>query len=234
MGLGNEAVEGSKMGTLFIMFVAIVVIALAGFTLGKNLVNTGLDNMQTTVQQVTDSRFSDYNNKVVRGSKVKSAIELFANEEVAILVDNLAYADDNTIEANLGAAAAKTSYGTILVGTDGTPGTSFVPGQTTIGADKNAMFLNYNAILAADSSGNLAQGAFDGSVIFKESTTGSYVFLQDFKTLNGQVQFNLATSNINKKGNVDYIADAASYNASLIKNSAGEIMGIAFVQRKLG
>jgi heme/copper-type cytochrome/quinol oxidase subunit 4 len=39
--LGNEAIEGSKMGSQLIMFVAIVGLALIAFLVGKNLMNTG-------------------------------------------------------------------------------------------------------------------------------------------------------------------------------------------------
>ena len=42
--MGNEAIEGSKMGSQLIMFVAIVGLALIAFLVGKNLMNTGKKN----------------------------------------------------------------------------------------------------------------------------------------------------------------------------------------------
>ena len=93
--MGDEAVDGSKMGAKFIFFVAILGLALVAFIVGKSLVNTGVDGMEQSVQSINDARYSDYNGKVVRGRAVKSAIENFSNEEVAIVICSLACADAN-------------------------------------------------------------------------------------------------------------------------------------------
>jgi hypothetical protein len=248
VSLGNEAVEGSKMGTQLIMFVAIVAIALAAFLVGKGLVNSGLDNMETTVGKVNDSRFSDYNNKVVRGRALKQAIDNFANEEVAILVNNLAFngtattGANNTIKSSLDAIDAqnwnKTTITTIETSGDGGEHSSGqVSGYTTTGKDCAAVwFVNYNAVLGEkNASGkNVITKKLKLTDLYKDTTTGGYVFLNDFVTSdNGDVQYYLVTTPLSKKGDVQYVADSASYQANLIKNSSGEIMGIVFIQRKI-
>jgi hypothetical protein len=248
MSLGNEAVEGSKMGTQLIMFVAIVAIALAAFLVGKNLVNSGLDNMETTVGKVNDSRFSDYNNKVVRGRALKQAIDNFQNEEVAILVNNLAFQGTNktgsssVIVSSLGADnVKKTQITQIYTSADGgnTPGDK-VKGSTTNGQEATAVyFVNYNAVLGKKVNGkNELIGTNDAALqvsdLYKDSTTGNYVFMNDFAVgENGDIAFYLVTTPLGKKGDAQYVADSASYNASLIKNASGEIMGIVFIQRKI-
>lgn len=234
------------MGTQLIMFVAIVAIALAAFLVGKGLVNSGLDNMETTVGKVNDSRFSDYNNKVVRGRALKQAIDNFANEEVAILVNNLAFngtattGSPNTIQSSLGTDNYnKTTVSTIETsGNGGETSSGKVSGYTTTGKDcSNVWFVNYNAVLGAKNSSNGKNEITKNLTIkdlYKDTTTGGYVFLNDFVTSdNGDVQYYLVTTPLSKKGDVQYVADSASYQANLIKNSSGEIMGIVFIQRKI-
>lgn len=245
MSLGNEAVEGSKMGTQLIMFVAIVAIALAAFLVGKGLVNSGLDNMETTVGKVNDSRFSDYNNKVVRGRALKQAIDNFANEEVAILVNNLAFngtaasGTNAIIKGSLGDENFTKTTITMIATSEDSGGSekAKVEGYTTTGSKcTNVFFVNYNAILGEkNASGkNVISSNLKFTDLYKDATTGGYVYLNDFVTSeNGDVQFYLVTTPLSKKGDAQYVADSASYQANLIKNSSGEIMGIVFIQRKI-
>lgn len=87
--MGDEAVDGSKIGTKLIMFCAIIALVLVAFLVGKSLINSGVDNLETTSKSINDSRFSDYNKKIVKGRAVKSALENFNGEEVIILVHTL-------------------------------------------------------------------------------------------------------------------------------------------------
>ena len=96
--MGDEAVDGSKMGTKLIMFVAIIGLALVAFLVGKSLINTGVDNMESSSKSINDSRFSDYNKKIVKGRAVKSAIDTFQNEEVIIIVHTLSEGSNSQSE----------------------------------------------------------------------------------------------------------------------------------------
>ena len=72
----------------------------------------------------------------------------------------------------------------------------------------------------------------DSSVSLKN---GDYVYDSDFKTdESGNVMYNHSTTNLTKKGSMEYVSDNSSFKASLIKNSAGEIVGILFAQKKAG
>jgi hypothetical protein len=233
--MGDEAIEGSKLGTKLIMFVAIIGLALVAFLVGKNLVNTGVDSMETSVASVNDSRFSDYDKKVVRGRAVKSAIDNFANSEVAIVVCTLKMADANgsaltsenlvnydeksTVQAKISGASMNNSAGGTL--------------ESPIG-------INYNALLA-DVGNNYsftdesnADNNIYGNPVSLTMSNGYVTFDGDFaQDSSGNVAFDLNTTNITKKGSGEYISDSASFNANLIKNSAGEIIGILFMQKKL-
>jgi len=231
--MGNEAIEGSKMGSQLIMFVAIVGLALIAFLVGKNLMNTGLEQMESTVQSVNDSRFSDYNGKTVRGRAVKSAIDTFANDNVAIFVHTLA------MEGQSGLDLLQSGH----VGQEGWQGTPHTNGNAAIvdnglvkgsnlwyisdlavdtndggSVDKDVLFVNYGAQLSTE-----GKFEFDGKVTFN----------RDFAlTKSGNVQYNADGSLITKQGTAEYIANSSSFNAQLIKNSAGETIGIIFFQKK--
>ncbi len=230
--MGDEAVDGSKMGTKLIMFVAIIGLALAAFLVGKSLINTGVDNMESSSKSINDSRFSDYNKKIVKGRAVKSAIDTFQNEEVIILVHTLSEGTGQT--ANV--AGGPTGGGTYSKGADlqtwlgrdaddNTLATKITDAtfDSNAGIGKGgAWAVNYNALL----DGKNAVTAKDGGYVYDAD------FMTDSKT--GAVQYNLNTKYLTKKGQPEYIADGSSFDAALIKNSSGEIVGIVFSQKKLG
>jgi hypothetical protein len=233
--MGNEAIEGSKMGSQLIMFVAIVGLALIAFLVGKNLMNTGLEQMESTVQSVNDSRFSDYNGKTVKGRAVKSAIDTFANDNVAIFVHTLAMGDDDDAMSGLSLlkaghagqtaweiephknsapttnAAAATLWEIAGVSVDTT-------GENPVEDTSPVLFVNYGAQLSTD-----GQFTFDGKIVFS----------RDFAiSKSGNVMTNGDGSLMAKQGSAEYIANSAVFNAQLIKNSAGETIGIIFYQKK--
>ncbi len=211
--MGDEAVDGSKMGAKFIFFVAILGLALVAFIVGKSLVNTGVDGMEQSVQSINDARYSDYNGKVVRGRAVKSAIENFSNEEVAIVICSLACADANGILS-----------GTTLSGYDD---------KAVEVSVKNASMTNSAGAVVSSVTGICYNAQLEsGEPITMKN--GEALYEKDFAhDASGNISYYLNTANLGKKGAGEYVADNSSFNANLIKNSAGEICGILFVQKKL-
>lgn len=211
--MGDEAVDGSKMGTKLIFFVAILGLALVAFIVGKSLVNTGVDGMEQSVQSINDARFSDYNGKVVRGRAVKSAIENFSNEEVAIVVCTLACADAN----------------------------GSLTSTTIAGYDDKAVEVQIKNATMTNSSGNTVANVtgicYNAQLEAGEPVTmvnGEAIFEKDFAHDEaGNITYYMNTGNLTKKGSGEYVADNSSFTANLIKNSAGEICGVLFAQKKL-
>lgn len=218
--MGDEAVEGSKMGSKLIFFVAILALALVAFIVGKGLVNTGVDGLETSVQAINDSRFSDYNGKIVRGRAVKSALENFSNEEVAIVICTLSCADAN------GTLTAST-----LAGYDD----KAVEVKIKNGKMKNSSGINVSEPVGICYNAQLDNGVEGNSQLATvEMSNGEALFEKDFKhDAAGNIEYNMSTGNITKKGTGEYISDNASFNVNLIKNSTGDICGILFIQRKL-
>lgn len=228
--MGDEAVDGSKIGTKLIMFCAIIALVLVAFLVGKSLINSGVDNLETTSKSINDSRFSDYNKKIVKGRAVKSALENFNGEEVIILVHTLSEGSStHTVIADSNNIVSPTNVKQFL----GIGETVNVPetmqGVAIRGDDKwdsleaagkgKNFFVNYNALVKS-------------AITLKD---GNYIYDDDFATENsGNIKYNNSTDNITKKGSLEYISDGSSFKASLIKNSSGEIVGILFAQKKVG
>lgn len=241
--MGDEAVDGSKMGTKLIMFVAIIGLALVAFLVGKALVNTGVDGLETASRNINDSRFSDYNNKVVKGRSVKSALDTFANEEVIILVHTLSEGDFKGTNSSVGTFEANINEGRssddAMVGkpqgnklSDEEPIERAVKVDPATGKtlklDSNSdigqadpIFMDYNAIAEKDK--------------IHIDKNGGYIYDADFVTdkATSSVVYNLQTRYTTKKGSPEYIADGSSFDANLIKNTAGEIVGVVFSQKKV-
>lgn len=226
--MGDEAVDGSKIGTKLIMFCAIIALVLVAFLVGKSLINSGVDNLETTSKTINDSRFSDYNKKVVKGRAVKSALENFNGEEVIILVHTLAEgsrpAAATTDNKNIVSSSAVKSFLGLSTDVASTMQGVKIDGddkwdkQESAGNGQN-FFVNYNALVKAKVS----------------LKNGNYVYDDDFATdASGNIIYNNNTENLTKKGSPEYISDGSTFKASLIKNSSGEIVGILFAQKKVG
>lgn len=225
--MGEEAVDGAKLGTKLIMFVAIIGLTLVAFLLGKNLINNGVDQMETSVKAINESQFTDYDAKIVRGRVVKSAFSTFGNSEYAIVISTLSTARagekgaDKVADKCAGACIVQlNNSGMEITDENGTKVYS------------EAIAINYNAQLKEP---YLEADKKSGSKQTVELTLseGSYAYDGDFYTKNGNVRYFMNQQNLTKKGQIEYIADSSSFNANLIKNESGDIMGIVFVQRQL-
>lgn len=89
-----------------------------------------------------------------------------------------------------------------------------------VNSPKDPVYVKSFECLTPSISAKDGKAIYDGD--FATDTSGA-----------GSILYNLDTASLNKKGSFEYIADNASFNAKLIQNSAGEICGILFIQKKL-
>lgn len=221
--MGDESVDGAKLGTKLIMFVAIVGLALAAFLMGKSLVNTGVDQMETSVKSINDSQFSDYDSKIVRGRAVKSALSTFGNSEYAIVICTQSMAEVGQAEVKkLIADGAKGNVVQI-------EGSSM---EQKSGKKYGTVYgVNYNAQLGKQDSN--AKSEPIGSITIANGLV-KLESGQDFYTSEeGNIQYYMDTSRMTKKGQKEYVADTSSFYANLIKNDSNDILGIVFTQRRI-
>lgn len=84
--MGGDLGEGARIAVdLIILGVLIsVVFIILGFVRGTT--QTGITSVQNSMDQMTLSRFNDYDQKVMSGTQVTSAVNLFSGDAVGVVV----------------------------------------------------------------------------------------------------------------------------------------------------
>lgn len=109
--MGTDISEGAKIGIILIILCSLVAIVFSLLTMMKNITNSGSASFQNGLDQLQDSEFQDYDQKILTGTQVVSAIKIFDGRPLGFLVETKASGADNAVYA----------YGCILTGaTEGT------------------------------------------------------------------------------------------------------------------
>lgn len=238
----KEISSGTMLGIVLIALAAVIGLGFGVFSIAKGVANEGTVGVQDNLAVVSESSFEDYNDKIVTGTQVKSAVTTFTGKSVGILINNTAmdkevkpYADHKSIQLftlkddgqnkDNDGAQSLTQADTKLehLGATPTGGTSY--------------YVNYNALFGStvtvDSDTSAAtvktENPFD--LILKDGvyTASGLSFAVD--SANGKVGFDNSVGGFGRTGNCEYIAPTAKYNANLIKDEAGTTIGIVFTQR---
>ena len=216
----REISTGTMLGITLIALAAIIGIGFGIFSIARSTANEGVMNIQDNLKQVNASVFTDYDQRIVTGTQVKSAYDSLAGKPYAILIATQAYIDKSTLETIQGLSnAPKISAYSGNVGS-----TTAMKAQTSVGKSVNLKFLNYNAILGGGTAGTC-------KIYYKD---GLYLCTSGFDlNENGAVNYNFVIGNLSLSGAVEYIAPTSRFQANLIKGPGGEIIGIAFQQVKI-
>jgi hypothetical protein len=226
----KEISSGTMLGIVLIALAAVIGLGFGVFSIAKGVANEGTVGVQDNLAGVQDSAFEDYNDKIVTGTMVKSALQSFQGKSVAILI--------NTTAMNKGV----TSY------------QQHTAGCTVFSLD-NVPYVNYNALLAKGSNGMEAvkpltvgaavgSSAKDGSV---SAATGAQVVMngEDAATMKdgalvishafaidstGKVSTDTGIGGLSRTGNCEFISPNSKFTANLIKDTSGTNVGILFTQ----
>lgn len=207
----KEISSGTMLGIVLIALAAIIGIGFGIFSIAKGTANEGVVNVQDNLAQVSASVFTDYDQKVVTGTQVISAYNNFAGKPYAVLIATQAYIN------------SLNDTDTILSGAP----------SVTVKDKTNLKFLNYNAILAGTTTtvgeGESAKTVdLDAEISFQD---GAYIATNGFfLDSSGRIIYNSVIGNLSKAGTVEYVPSSARFQANLIKDTSGTIMGIAFQQ----
>ena len=163
------------------------------------------------LEEVTEEMLSTYDNQVLTGSQVSAALSEFQGKRVAILVatrmvidSTLAY---NTFDGNV-------SSETPSVRSIGLTGVVNTAGELM---DDKLTFINYGALLQGE-QGTAAVTFNDGYFM---AEAGLEVDGEDYIT-------NTNLDNTMTPGTAENIAEYLHIQSYLIKDSAGEVIGIVF------
>lgn len=83
--MGEDISTGAKIGIILIILCSLVAIVFSLLTMMKNITNAGSSQLQNGLDQMLASTFQDYDQKVVSGTQVMSAMKIFEGQPVAFV-----------------------------------------------------------------------------------------------------------------------------------------------------
>ena len=241
----KEISSGTMLGIVLIALAAVIGLGFGVFSIAKGVANEGTVGVQDNLAVVSESSFEDYNDKIVTGTQVKSAITTFTGKSVGILVHNTAmdkevvtYKEHKSTQAYKLATNGQNDDFTgesFLSGTAISGGAKI--GSELAASDNAHYYINYNALFGSTAS------TTDGvtTVAQNDGTTGTLMLKDGVYTASGvsfavdaasgKVVFDNSVGGFGRTGNCEYIAATAKYDSNLIKDEAGTTIGIVFTQR---
>ena len=244
----KEISSGAMLGIVLIALAAIIGLGFGVFAIAKGTANDGVTNVQEGLQGVSQSAYTDYDQKIVTGTQVISAYNNFEGKNVAVLVMTQASKDrcvtdaEDTADGLPGGNGVDAAYenasfefedvlvaATLMGSREGTYDAYTGVTDSKGNAVAEPTFINYNALLGKDES-------VTGSTI--HTTSGKFIYFDTncwrttaaFEAVGGKVQFNNVSGNMNKSGMMEYVPSGARFQAYLVKDVSGTTMGVAFEQ----
>lgn len=203
------------LGIVLLALAAVIGLGFGIFAIAKGVANDGTVGVQDSLSTANTQQFLDYDQKIITGTQVVSALKNFEGKSTAVLISTKALA---------GGQSVATEHSPFYLQYDGTN-----------------RFVNYNAVLAQDAGGVLANvsqavsGTLTGitaPVAGKQLvlTNGTYTAPFGFAATSGNVVLDKETAGVYKSGNGEYIPSNTKFQANLIKDGSGAIVGVAFRQ----
>lgn len=205
---------GAKIGIGLVILCFLIAIVLALLMVVKNITNSGANQMQSGLNQMMQSTYDDYDQTIVTGTKVKTAMKLFSGENIAIVVNTRYDGADCTFNYGLLLAECgnKTTAPTQGVLPGDTGGAAY--GDIYIWGTSSATNINPTSGWTLSGTTNIMNP--DGVSVQGAVPTGA-------------AMFNLNTRPVDASGTQAYVRDNAKYQSFLIKDSTDTIIGVYFV-----
>ena len=239
----KEISSGTMLGIVLIALAAVIGLGFGVFSIAKGVANEGTVGVQDNLAVVSESAFEDYNDKIVTGTMVKSAVQNFTGKSVGILINTTAM--DKEVKPYV-------SHQSLQVYTleDGVISMSATH-ENYSGSDENIgskittsgkhYYVNYNALFGAtaalddaeDGSGlvEVDWGDSTGVLTLKDGIFNAVEAPFAIDESTGKVQFDYSVGGFGRTGNCEYLNATAKFDANLIKDETGVTIGIVFTQR---
>lgn len=232
----KEISSGTMLGIVLIALAAVIGLGFGVFSIAKGVANEGTVGVQDNLAVVSESSFEDYNDKIVTGTQVKSAVTTFTGKSVAILINNTAMDKEVKPYANHASIFVynmSTNGGALTFSGNDITGKSDNIGKAQTDKNKH-YYINYNALFgtATGDSDSITITA-SGSLTLKDGVyqAASVPFAVDPSS--GKVMFDNTVGGYGRTGNCEYISPTAKYDSNLIQDEAGTTIGIVFTQRNV-
>ena len=231
----KEISSGTMLGIVLIALAAVIGLGFGVFSIAKGVANEGTVGVQDNLAAVSASSFDDYNDKIVTGTMVRSAVQNFNGKSVGILINTTAM--DKAVIAYkehsvLNTYKMDTTTGAVTIDTNlGCTGGAKLGDKVS-----NAhYYVNYNALFGdtVDATGKVSWATSTGNatMVLKDGVfnAAGVPFAVDSAT--GKVQFDYSVGGFTRTGNCEYLSPTAKFDANLIKDETDTIIGIVFTQR---
>jgi len=197
----GELGSGARIAIALIVVGVIIgiVFVILGFTRGAT--NQGVGTVQNAMDQMQTSTFDDYDQQIISGTQVLSAIKLFEGRPIGIIVITTLSGNDLTQKygVNYGARFEDTSSSTQA----DRPNTIKLP-----------------VVLSPNAKGILSKET--GKAFYTENLAVD---------TSGSMSFNMDILKTKKSGTAEFIRPTAKFLGELIKDTSGTITGICFTQQ---
>lgn len=211
--MGTDISEGAKVGIILIILCALIAIVFSLLTIMKNITSSGSQSLQNGLDQLGDSEFQAYDQKVVSGTDVAAAIKIFEGRPVAFVIYTTADQKADQI-AHL--------YGAMLT-VNGGNGDGVVAEHAGTNAGK------YYPVKVDTSDADEPVTAPPEAIT--KYSGNSYWTAALFTNKAGVVEYNMNTKPISVTGKRTYVRSSAKFMAELIKDPTGTKIGVMFTQQ---
>ena len=230
----KEISSGTMLGIVLIALAAVIGLGFGVFSIAKGVANEGTVGVQDNLAVVSESAFEDYNDKIVTGTMVKSAVQNFTGKSVGILINTTAM--DKAVKPYV-------SHQNIMVYTAENGALAMDAMQAKKGSDAALgtkiennpnmhYYVNYNALFGdTASAGVVTWDASEGKLTLKDGIYNAVETPFAIDALTGKIQFDYSVGGFGRTGNCEYLNATAKFDANLIKDETGTTIGIVFTQR---
>ena len=228
----SEDVSASvRVGITIILVAALVATVLNLMVMSTSLLNSGRSTLQGGIDSISQQEFAAYDNTKVSGTEVATALSLFQNRDVAILVQTKAFAEIGvTSPGTPGPNANKAlNYGALITKDGKASGTANMPDKM---GDGGSLAVDTNIITSQAKMAYIVTfgDADGGGSISCYRQTGAPNYTACLHNTNGLVDSCYDVIGTTELGNAAYLLSSARFSSVLIKDPTGSIIGILFKQ----
>lgn len=198
------------IGIVLIALAAVIVLSFSVFSIMKNTANEGVQQQQQVTTQFEDLSINSFNDTRVKGREVLSFINTAKQENYVVLINTTKMNKDNVVSKD------KDCYVQII-------------------GDK--AYINYCSVLLNSKDNTESVKTLKGSPVSQmdialfEERDGVYYTDTSFDLdSNGFIVTDYDLHNLNVDSAIEYISDNSDFDAHLVKDAAGVVIGICVEQ----
>lgn len=204
--MGEDLSTGIKIAIVLILLASIVASVFSIMAISKNMTNSGVNQLQSSLHAFQNMRWEDYNLRTVTGNEVQVVIRSAIDNDIAVIVNTQRNAKQSVL------------YGIPLDGFTKASAAFYVYGSSA-----NATTQQINETVIDGSSAKIyfdtSKSCFTGSIL-NNTTDGS-----------ASKEYGSYTKNINDNTSSYYIDPMLKFNSYIIRDTSGSLLGVLFDEK---